>query len=249
MIRTTLRPAMIGLALPLALTLAACGGSEEAAPTSGEPIARIAAPAGKQWSEVIAKTEEGGYRMGNPDAPLKVVEYGALSCSHCADFSGQAFPTLAEEHVDSGRVSYELRFYMLNVLDVPSYLLATCVSPDSAIPLAEQFWAWQPQLFQNLQANQSQMEQIGSLPRQQQIPAIAQATGMIDFFASRGIARDQAQACLADTAKAQALADATEKAATQDNITGTPTFLLNGSNIGTMTWPDLNDRLQKAGSR
>ncbi|MEE4453748.1 thioredoxin domain-containing protein [Novosphingobium resinovorum] len=250
MTRTRFRSIALGLVVaPLALGLAACGKKDEA-PTAGAPIAKIAPPAGKQWADTIEKTAEGGYRMGNPNAPIKLVEYGALSCSHCALFAQQSFGALRDDYVASGRVSYELRYFMLNALDVPASLLATCGSTEAVIPLSEQFWAWQPAMFEKLQAaDKSQLAAIDALPKDKQLAAFAEVAGMSEFFASRGIARDQGAACLADTAKARALADGTQKATEQFNVSGTPTFIINGNNVGSMEWDKLEPKLKEAGAR
>lgn len=242
-----LRPiALASALLPLALGLAACGDKKaDQAPTSGEPVAKVAPPSGRAWTDVVSKTAEGGYRVGNPDAPIKLVEYGALSCSHCAEFSKNASEKLLGDYVGSGRVSYELRYFMLNALDVPATLLATCGTNEAVIPLSEQFWAWQPTLFSNLQAAGDAKLQAASA----QPASLAQVAGMTDFFASRGIARDQAAACLADKAKAQALAKQTETASTKYNVTGTPSFFINEAPVGTADWATLETKLQAAGAR
>ena len=250
--RTFIRQIAIGmLALPLALGLAACGKKAEGdAPKSSEPIAKIAPPAGKTWADMVEKTPEGGYRMGNPKAPIKLVEYGALSCSHCAEFAKESFAKLRDDYIAGGRVSYELRYFMLNPYDIPASLLATCGSTEAVIPLSEQFWAWQPNMFKNVQAaGDARLKALGDLPKEKQIPAIAELSGMTEFFSSRGIARDQANICLADANKAKALADQTEKATTEFNVTGTPTFVINGSSIGSMGWSELEAKLQAAGAR
>jgi hypothetical protein len=185
-----LRPFALGaLVLPLALAAAACGDkTADGAAASGEPVAKVAPPAGKAWTEVVTKTEEGGYRMGNPDAPIKVVEYGALSCSHCAEFAKEASEPLHNEYVASGRVSYELRYFMLNAFDVPATLLATCGATEAVIPLSEQFWAWQPTMFSNLQSvGDARLQQAAALPPGQRMQAISQLAGMTDFFAARGM--------------------------------------------------------------
>lgn len=239
------------VALPLALGLSACEkkDAEGASPTS-EPIAKIAAPAGKAWADVVEKTAEGGYRLGNPQAPIKLVEFAALSCSHCAEFAHESFGKLRDDYIASGRVSYELRYFMLNPYDISATLLATCGATEAVIPLSEQFWAWQPKMFENIQAaGEAKLQQLSALPKEQQIGGIAEVSGMTEFFASRGIARDQANQCLADTAKAKTLAEQTEKAGTEFNVTGTPTFVLNGSSIGTMSWKELEAKLQQAGAR
>lgn len=237
-------------ALPMALALSACGDKTPDASPSGAPAAKVAPPAGKAWSDVVAKTEEGGYRMGNPDAPVKLVEYGALSCSHCADFAEESKEKLLNDYVASGRVSYELRFFMLNAFDVPATLLATCGSNEAVIPLADQFWAWLPNMFTNLQAaGDAKLQQLAAQPPAQRMQAIAQVAGMTDFFASRGISRDQGAACLADSAKADALAKQTETASTKYQITGTPTFFINGNPVGTANWTTIESKLQAAGAR
>lgn len=246
------RPIALGaLVLPLALAAAACGDkAADGATPSGEPVAKVAPPAGRAWTDVVTKTEEGGYRMGNPDAPIKLVEYGALSCSHCAEFAKEAAEPLQNEYVASGRVSYELRYFMLNAFDVPATLLATCGTTEATIPLSEQFWAWQPTMFNNLQAvGDAKLQQAAALPPGQRMQAIAQLAGMTDFFAARGIARDQANACLADSAEADALAKQTEVASTKYKVTGTPSFFINDAPVGTASWTDLESKLKAAGAR
>lgn len=236
---------------PLALGLAACSKTEESTGgLSGAPIAKVAAPAGKSWNDVVTVTPEGGYRVGNPEAPLKLVEYGALSCSHCAEFAEASSAELRDNFVASGRVSYELNFFMLNFLDVPATLLATCSAPEAVVPLSEQFWGWQSQMFANLQAaGQAQLEAAGNLPPEQRFAAIAQLAGMDQFFASRGVALPQGKACLANAAKATQLVTATEKAGKDLGITGTPTFFLNGSKLSGNTWAVIKADLEKAGAR
>ncbi len=252
MTRPFLRRAALALALaPLALGLAACDkdASGSASP-SGEPIAKIAAPAGKAWTDVVAKTELGGYRMGNPDAPIKLVEYGALSCSHCADFSNKASAELRDKFVGSGRVSYELRLFMLNAIDVTGSLLITCGALEAVPTLAEQFWAWQPEMFQKLQAaGDAQMQAISKQPPATQFASMAKVTGMDEFITARGVAADQAAQCLADTKKATAFADATQKQGAKFEVTGTPTFLINGTKFEGNTWEQVKAQLERLGAR
>jgi protein-disulfide isomerase len=250
---TALRPRRMLLAfvaVPLLLGLAACKeeAASDAAP-KGAPIAKIAPPAGQNWADTYALTPEGGYLMGNPQAPIKLVEFAALSCSHCAEFSEKSAAEMHDNFVASGRVSLEVRFFMLNALDVPATLLATCSSPEAALPLAKQFWAWQPEMFNNLKTNGAAMEAASQLPVGQRFAAIAKAGGMDAFFASRGVAVDQGNACLANSAKATQLVEATGKASKDFGITGTPTFLLNGTKIDANTWEGVRTALEQAGAR
>jgi protein-disulfide isomerase len=237
-----------------ALSLAACGGgSEDTAASgslSGEPIAKIEAPAGQNWSETFTATDAGGYLMGNPDAPIKLVEYGALSCSHCADFAEQSFAELRDDYIASGRVSYELRFFPLNIYDVPATLLATCSGTETTVPLSEAFWAEQPAFFEKAQsAGQGEFEAASKLPPEQRFGKLGELFGMVDFVTSRGISRDQAMACLADNAKAEQIVSRANEQGQQYDITGTPTFLINGQKEGIGTWPEIDSKLQALGAR
>jgi protein-disulfide isomerase len=246
-----IRPLVLAaMVLPIALATAACGDKKAGEAPTGAPAAKVAPPAGKAWVDVVTKTEEGGYRVGNPDAPVKLVEYGALSCSHCAQFAEQSREKLFNDYIASGRVSYELRYFMLNAFDVPATLLATCGATEAVIPLSEQFWGWQPNMFTNLQtAGDAKIQQAAALPPAQRMQAISQLAGMTEFFASRGISRDQGAACLADTAKADALAKQTETASNKYQVTGTPTFFINDAPVGTSDWATLEPKLQAAGAR
>jgi len=239
------------LAAPLALAVTACGKKDEGtgAPAAAAPIAKIAPPAGTNWSEKVTVTPEGGYLLGNPDAPIKLTEFGALSCSHCAEFAEKSFAKLRDDYIASGRVSYELRYFMLNALDVPAVLLATCGAPEATIPLSEQFWGWQHTMFDNLKANEAIFQSAQTQPATQRFATIAKAGGMDEFFAQRGIAAAQGAACLADTAKAEKLVAQTEAATKEYDVSGTPTFLLNGKKVDVNTWEAVEPLLQNAGAR
>ncbi|WP_230292931.1 thioredoxin domain-containing protein [Croceicoccus sp. Ery5] len=249
MIKARFNRPLLALALaPLAM-LAACNSAEEATVGSVEsdPVEAVPAPEGQSWSQIVVPTEQGGYLMGNPDAPIKFVEYGALSCSHCADFAETAGEELRSEYVDSGRVSFELRFVMLNAMDVPAALLAQCSAPEATIALADQFWANQAMFFQNAQqAGDGAFQQVSALPPEQRLVAMAQLFGMTDFFAARGVSRDQANACLTDL-------DAAQKFVETSNgyeVTSTPTLEINGTRLtGAPTWEELEPALQRAGAR
>lgn len=237
-------------ALPLALALAACDKkADTAAAPNGSPIAKIAAPAGKSWADTVTKTADGGYLMGNPAAPIKLMEVGALSCSHCAEFSEAAAAEIRDNFVASGRVSFEIRLHMNNALDVPAALLVTCGPVEATIPLADQFWANQKAMFAALQQNEALYQSAEKQAPEQRFATIARAGGMDTFFAARGIAADQAKACLADANKATAFVAATDKTGRDLEITGTPTFFINGSKLEVNTWPMVKVELEKAGAR
>lgn len=57
--------------------------------------------------ELVVSDDE--YTMGNPNAPVQIVEYMSMTCSHCADFGTKVFPTLKEKLIDTGKVYFVVR--------------------------------------------------------------------------------------------------------------------------------------------
>lgn len=242
---------LAALAAPLSLALVACGSSDGTAdglPT-GEAITAIAAPAGESWVETAAVTPEGGYVIGNPNAPLKLVEYASHTCHVCAAFSQEAAVPL-DEYVSTGVVSYELRNLIRDPVDLTIAMLARCGEPVVFHPLANQAWANFDPLMQTIQSNAGAIQLASEqAPQAQRFQAIATASGLLDFFAQRGISRDQAMQCLSDTAKVQQVVDTSQAQSTELNITGTPTFFLNGNRLNETSWTAVEAALQTAGAR
>jgi protein-disulfide isomerase len=236
---------------PLALGLAACNkGKEGDGGLSGDPIAKIAPPAGKAWGEVVVKTPEGGYLMGNPAAPIKLIEYGSLTCPHCAELSEKGSAEMRDTFVASGRVSFEFRNFVRDAMDITAAMLTRCGAPESYFALTEQVFANQPVMFKTVQAaGDAAYTAAISLPDAKRGVALGELTGLTGFFAARGIAKDQANACLANGAEAAALAKRTTDDSEKFKIEGTPTFLINGQSAGSMSWEELRAKLQTLGAR
>ena len=243
--------ALTAIALPIALGLAACGsGAEGEAALDGEPAAAVPAPDGQAWSEIAEITDRSGFLVGTPEAPIKLIEYGSMTCPGCAAFSQAAAEPLMSDYVDTGRVSFELRSFAIHgPLDLALTLMIDCGEPSQAVPLADQVWANLPAILDRYQAAGPQLEQALAMPEDQRFVAFAEAAGLLDFFASRGISRDQARTCLANTDRITELAEASESYASQDDIGGTPTFVLNGQTLDVNTWPKVEAALQRAGAR
>jgi protein-disulfide isomerase len=236
------------LAATLALSLAACGDSAEDGAVSGEPIAPIAAPAGTSWVETAAVTPEGGNRIGNPEAPLKLVEYASHTCGACAAFSTTGAAPL-DEYVAKGIVSYEIRNQVHNPIDLTLAMLMRCGEPTAFHPLANQVWANLPAVMTRAQQDPAALTAAMQAPEAQRYQQIAEAAGLLDFFAARGVSRDQAMQCLANTDQARQIAENSETQSEELNVTGTPTFFLNGRLVEGITWAEIEPALQTAGAR
>lgn len=232
------------------LLLAACGGDADADGASGEPLPVVAPPAGTTWAQKTTTTDRGGYLVGNPEAPIKLVEYGSLTCPACARFSEEGMKPLMEKYVNSGRVSYEFRSFLIHgPLDLALTRLIGCTAPEAAVPLADQIWANLGAIQQRAYANESALADLNKFPENERFVRFGELTGLYEFFAARGISEDQARTCMADFASLEKLSNVSETYSTDDKITQTPTFVLNGSKVEASTWAELEPKLQRAGAR
>ena len=244
-------PFAVPFALAAVLALAGCGSKEAADGEVPEAaaVAAVPAPAGQVWSEIAAVSPEGGIVAGNPNAPIKLVEYASHTCGHCAEFAEASAEPLRTKYIDSGKVSFEIRNQIHDPIDLTVAVLARCAGPQAFHALAEQSWANLENIFATVRTNEAALTAASQAQGAARFDGIANAAGLYDFFAARGISRDQARACLAKTDTATQIANNSEAQSAELNVTGTPTFFINGRNVGTQSWATLEPMLQRAGAR
>jgi protein-disulfide isomerase len=218
-----------------------------AAPAHRAAPARHAAPAGRDWSRTVAMTAEGGFRMGNPAAPVKLVEYGSLTCPHCGAFAREGEPLLVRNYVRTGRVSYEYRNYVLNGIDVVATLLARCSGTGGFFPMAQALYATQPQWIGRINGlSAAQKDAVKAMPEARRLARLAQIGGLVQVAGRYGVSPARANQCLADKAALDRLGKMVE-AADAMGVTGTPTFFINGTMANTNTWTGLEPLIRSAG--
>ncbi len=245
-----LMPKLI-LAAALPLALAACHKADDGtagSATGGTPVAAVAPPAGKAWSDVVAKTADNGMLMGNPNAPIKLAEYGSLSCPHCAHLAEEMMPGLVSKYVNTGKVSYEYRSFAIHGIDIPLTVLVRCADPSAFFGLIEQLYTNQVAMLTRAQKGQAEAEASSKLPAAQRIAAVADAYGLPEFFSARGLPLNAAHACLANTAMAEAVAKEADAIGAK-GIDSTPTLMINGTKNSAASWHELEAALQAAGAR
>lgn len=215
-----------------------------AAATAFGAGASVAAPA--DWAKSVVVTPEGGYRMGNPDAAVKVVEYGSLTCPHCADFINSAKGPIAAR-VRTGRVSFEFRNFVLNGVDATATLLARCGAPTQFFPLVERIYATQPQWVAKFTGlSDEQKQKIQALPEAERLVGVADAAGLTQLAVQSGVPAAKAKACLTDQAGLTRIGDM-YKAALELGVQGTPSFFVNGTRVHVHDWAGLDAEIKKAG--
>ncbi len=234
-----------------ALSVAGCGKSTVGPEKQQAAVAKVAPPAGQQWHQVVNPTTDGGFVMGNPEAPIKLVEYGALTCSHCRDFANSATEELHRDYVDTGQVAYEYRIFLLHQVDGIAGAVISCAGKDRFYPLMENIYAeWDA--FIDGPSKVTQQPDIANVPDNRKFVVLGKAFGLDKFFASRGVSQQQFDQCLANPKNVTAIQDRANKGTDEFNITGTPTFVLNGSVIDVPEaekWPGVRNYLRSAGAR
>jgi protein-disulfide isomerase len=121
------------------LVLAACGesGNEGSNVVDADALLaanhEVEAEAGI-WGDIV---------YGSEDAPIVVVEYASLTCPHCASFSKNDFPKIKADFIDTGKVRFHYRNYVMNPVDMRASLVARCRDMETTKRLMNVFFARQ----------------------------------------------------------------------------------------------------------
>lgn len=203
----------------------------------------------RDWSRTVVATSQGGLRMGNPAAKVRLVEYGSLACPHCRAFEQTGYAPLVAGYVRTGKVSYEFRNVLLNAPDMAASLLAHCAGPAKFFPMTKLIYDTQPQWFGKVEAlSDDQKAGIEKMSDSQRMVRLAEVAGFTKIAARFGITPAKTHQCLADPKGLQRLLDGTQSA--QDaGITHTPTFLIDGKVVDASGWNDLEPTLKGAVAR
>lgn len=234
----------------LALGAAGCDQQKTAQNDSPAP-APVKAPNG-DWSQLVTQTTEGGMLMGNPNAKVKVVEFGSMTCHVCAEFATTDEPKLVEQYVKTGNVSFEFRNFVRDALDITMSLVTRCAGATPQFyTLTNGMFADQKSFFDRLQAvPQDQLAALQSLPPAQQFQRMAQFAGIQEWAAQRGLPSTRSGQCLANQAEIDRLVQMNSDASSSYDIPGTPTFLVNGDVVrpqaGQTNWTALEGAVKEA---
>lgn len=239
-----MRPTFLALALaaaivaPIVTPLAATAQRTPRTPPPRPVAAQV------DWTSVVERTAAGGFRMGNPDARLRLVEYLSLTCSHCATFAADSAGSLTREHVASGRVSVEYRPFVLNTYDVAASVLARCASPQRHFALTNALLARQAEWTGRIdRLTVAQRTEAEASPTPASMARVAEWLGLKSIAAAHGVTPAAAGRCLADRARLDEVLTM-RRAGERLGVTGTPSFLLNDRLLPTHDWASLQPLLR-----
>ena len=146
--------------------------------------------------------------IGDDKAPVTIIEYSSMTCSHCADFHTNTYPTLKKNHIEKGEVRFIFREFPLDKLSMATSMLARCV--DSSISLA-----FIDILFQNRNKwySDNALAELKNLSKQ------------------AGLSSEDFDQCLNDQELLDQLILQKENAIKEFQINSTPSFIINGNVI------------------
>lgn len=236
------------------LATSACNGDKTeangTAPASDLPStsAPVTPPASGDWSEVVTATEAGGFMMGNPNAKVKLIEFGSMTCPHCADFEKEAIDPLTQNYVKNGQVVFEFRNFVRDPFDVTASLITRCGGAKTFFPLTRAMFADQLKWVEKIQgATPEQQQALGAMGPDKEFKAIADLAGFQQWAAMRGLPPAKTEACLTDQNAINRLVQMNNDAVSQYNIAGTPSFVINGKVVeNAATWAALEPKLKAA---
>ncbi len=180
---------------------------------SGQPL--MAANAQQTEATDAAPTEVVEMVMGAEDAPITVIEYASFTCPHCARFHEEVYPDLVANYVDTGQVRFILREIYFDRYGLWAGLVARCGGPQRYFDISALLM-------------EQQREWVTGEPAE--VAANLRRVGL-----SAGLSDDQLDVCLTDSSHAQAMVELSVAEAEADQVTGTPSFVINGE-----LYPNMN---------
>jgi protein-disulfide isomerase len=168
--------------------------------------------------------------LGDPEAPVEMIEYASFTCPHCRTFHQNVLPRLKADYIDAGRIRYVYREVYFDRYGLWAGLVARCAGPDRYFGLVDLIYDGQADWTQGSPAEIAEnLRRIGRMA---------------------GLSNDQLDTCLTDAEMAQAMIETYEANADAHNIRGTPSFVIDGELHSNMSYADLSaildDRLAAA---
>lgn len=230
------------------VAITGCNSNQGNAATGTSAAAvKVDPPKNGDWSTIVVPTAAGGFQMGNPNAKVKLIEYGSLTCPHCREFDETGVPLLVSKYVKSGKVSWEFRNYVRDAFDLTATLLARCNGAKSFFPMTRALYKDQPIWVGKIQkVPEAQLEALQNLPPNKQFIELAKLSGLQQYAAVRGVPQAKSAQCLANEGKVNQLVQMTADATTEyPKFSGTPNFIVNGTLYEKIAgWPSLEAKLK-----
>lgn len=174
-----------------------------AAPAAATPAATASAPAADaQFLDAFTERT-----LGKADAPVTLIEYSALTCSHCAHFHKEVLPQIKANYIDTGKVRIIFREFAFNQVGIRAAMIARCLPADK-------YYDFVQALFD------TQVTWAGA----------ANSDALVQQMAGfSGLSADRYAACIANQRLLNHILQMRVDASNNFEINSTPTILIQGS--------------------
>jgi len=164
--------------------------------------------------------------LGDPNAPVTIIEYASFTCPHCKNFHEGTFKKLKKNYIDEGKVKFILRDVFFDRYGLWAAMVARCGN-------SEKFYGIVEEIFRR-QAEWTKGEED-----------IQIANNLRKIGLSIGMDSDTIGECLSDGDMAQALVNEYQKNAEKDKISSTPSFLINGEKIKKSSYDEFVNKIEE----
>ncbi len=209
--KSTRRRVLIALSLAFGLGLAA-GASAPAFAQASVPIEQLMAA--QPLPDIV---------QGKADAPVTIVEYASMTCTHCAAFHAETWPQLKAKYIDTGKAKFILREFPLDPLAAAAFMLARCAGPEKRNAIVDLLfdkqkdWAFVDKPLEALAATVKQA----------------------------GISQSDFESCLNNQKLYEEVNQERDNAAKTFHVDATPTFFINGKRLsGEMPIADFDKAIE-----
>jgi protein-disulfide isomerase len=165
--------------------------------------------------------------LGQPDAPVTLVEYASLTCPHCARFHQSVLPQIKENFIETGKVRLVYRDVYFDGPGLWAAMMARCAGPERFFGVIDLLYKTQAEWTRAASAEEI-TKALYSAGRQ------------------AGLTEEEMDACMTDADFAKRLVAQYQKNAEADGIEATPTFILDGEKVENLPYEDFEARLNAA---
>jgi len=157
----------------------------------------------------VLEVTEDDFVVGDKNAPVTIIEYASLSCSHCADFHNNTLNDLIKEYVDTGKARIVFRDFPFNYPALLGSMVLRCIPEDvrydymNALFRLQQKWV----VRENAKSTQE----------------------LYKIMQSGGMTKEEFETCTNNVELENTILQALIAAQNEFNIQSTPSFLINGN--------------------
>ena len=146
--------------------------------------------------------------LGNPNAPVTVIEYASVGCPHCGSWEREVFPAFRRQFIDTGKVRFVMREMLTGDANVAAagFLTARCAGPDKYFQVVDGLFDAQPQMAAD----------------GDDLPSLLKVAG------EAGLSKLEVSNCLSDQAALNALEERADGWVKNEHVDATPTFDIDG---------------------